>query len=143
MRTAMSLSWPPLLTHLLLLFGVSPSYVQNVRNNSNKRRTPKWAIRYGLVDDTDMVRKKAKSAWAGRYDERNPNSTLDAQEYEEGQVADVLAHPTDTSAAGQPTAPRLWDDNDVEYYQNGEGAVPGAFGGFADQNWTVSRTDRR
>ena len=99
--------------------------MQNIRNNSNKRRTPKWAIRYGLVDDTDMVRKKAKSAWAGRYDERNPNSTLDAQEYEEGQVADVLAHPTDTSGAAAPAAPRLWDDAEIEYYQNGEGAVPG------------------
>ncbi|KAL7413824.1 hypothetical protein BDY24DRAFT_388284 [Mrakia frigida] len=114
-------------------------YVQNVRNNSNNRRTPKWAVRYGLVDPTEGNRKKAKSAWAGRYDERNPNSTLEAQEYEEGQTADdisnALANPTDTSGAGKPGAAgaggrgrdqSLWNDNEIEFYENGQGEVPDA-----------------
>lgn len=62
-----------------------------------------------------------------RYEERNAHSTLEGAEYAEDQVADVLANPTDTSAAGRAAGreERLWNDDEVEYYGNGEGAVPG------------------
>jgi hypothetical protein len=53
--------------HLFHPYLFSPSsYIQNIRNNSNKRRSPKWAVKYGLIDPTDDLRKKAKSQWAGR-----------------------------------------------------------------------------
>lgn len=42
------------------------SYVQNIRNNTNKRRTPKWARKAGFIDETEENRKKAKSQWSGR-----------------------------------------------------------------------------
>ncbi|KAG1884601.1 hypothetical protein F4604DRAFT_182381 [Suillus subluteus] len=61
-------------------------YIQNVRNNKNHRRTPKWIERYGLVDTSTIRRHEQRSQWAGRYNDRNPNSTLDDQPLEEGQV---------------------------------------------------------
>jgi uncharacterized membrane protein YqaE (UPF0057 family) len=60
-------------------------YVQNIRNNKNHARTPKWAQRYGLVDTSEIKRKERKSQWASRYNDRLPQSTLENQEYEEGQ----------------------------------------------------------
>ena len=51
-------------------------FIQNVRNNDNKARTPKWAIRYGLVDDTPYKKKAKKRQWVGRYNDRNPHRTL-------------------------------------------------------------------
>jgi hypothetical protein len=67
-----------------------------------------------------------------RYNERNSHNDYDEGELEEGQVRNVLAHPTDTSNAGATSADpnrgreeRLWDDAEMEYYENGEGAVPG------------------
>ncbi|CED82667.1 Proteolipid membrane potential modulator [Phaffia rhodozyma] len=100
-------------------------YVQNIRNNTNKKRTPKWALKAGLVDDSEQQRRKAKNAWSGRYEERNAHSTLEGQDYEEGQIADVLANPTDTSMAGGGGASRgredrLWDENEVEFYNEAE-----------------------
>lgn len=44
-------------------------FIQNVRDNNNRGRTPKWAKRYGLVDDSDDKRKAKKRAWVGRYND--------------------------------------------------------------------------
>ncbi|KAK0537126.1 hypothetical protein OC835_000114 [Tilletia horrida] len=46
-------------------------FVQNIRNNENKKRTPKWAVKYGLVDDSDAKRLKRNRQWASRYNERS------------------------------------------------------------------------
>ncbi|KAF7789508.1 hypothetical protein EIP86_000454 [Pleurotus ostreatoroseus] len=62
-------------------------YIQNVRNNKNHRRTPKWIQKYGLVNTHEIKRKERRSQWAGRYSERLPHSALDEQPYEEGQDA--------------------------------------------------------
>lgn len=87
-----------------------------------------------------------------RYDERNPNSTLEAQEYEEGQTADsvsaALANPTDTSGVGQPGSrgrdQGLWNDDEIEFYENGQGALPGEFRDFTNSTrfGTSERADR-
>lgn len=58
---------------------------QNVRNNKNHRRTPKWIQKYGLVNTSEIKRKERKSQWASRYSERNPHSALQDQPLEEGQ----------------------------------------------------------
>lgn len=105
-------------------------YIQNIRNNKNNRRTPKWAQRYGLVDTTTIERHKARSQWAARYNERNPHSTLEDQAYEAGQSSASLAPPTPTSAAAlrpQHTAggTALWDPNDEQYY-NANGSDNGS-----------------
>lgn len=47
-------------------------FIQNIRNNDNKNRTPKWAKRYGLVDDHEVKRKERKRAWVGRYNDQLP-----------------------------------------------------------------------
>lgn len=96
-------------------------YIQNIRNNKNNRRTPKWAVRYGLVDTTEIERKKKRSQWASRYDERLPHSALEGQELEEGQVAgntsnSELGDPS-TRRNGDPTT--LWREEDENYYNGG------------------------
>lgn len=45
-------------------------FIQNIRNNKHSNRTPKWATRYGLVEDYDKKRQK-KRAWTGRYKDQN------------------------------------------------------------------------
>lgn len=121
------------------------SYVQNIRNNANKKRTPKWARKAGFIDETEENRRKAKNQWSGRcvpaalthaplvdrwllwrrlietpasvgsYEERLPHSTLEGQDYAEDQIADVIANPTDTSQAGRQPE-RLWREDDEDYY---------------------------
>ncbi|EJD44050.1 hypothetical protein AURDEDRAFT_114380 [Auricularia subglabra TFB-10046 SS5] len=108
---------------LLTICGYIPGhghnfYIQNIRNNKNHRRTPKWAIRYGLVDDSEIRRKERKSQWANRYNERLPHSTLEGQPYEDGQVPG--SHP-DSIIEGQEPQRRnadgtLWNPEDEQYY---------------------------
>ncbi|KNF05753.1 hypothetical protein PSTG_01151 [Puccinia striiformis f. sp. tritici PST-78] len=65
-----------LLNIVLTLCGYIPGhghnfYLQNIRNNENRKRTPKWATKAGLVKD-NTAKRKAKTQWANRYDERTP-----------------------------------------------------------------------
>lgn len=48
-------------------------YCQTIRNNRGAARTPKWAVKYGLVKVED--KRGGKHQWAGRYDERLPDSS--------------------------------------------------------------------
>ncbi|TIA89563.1 hypothetical protein E3P99_02034 [Wallemia hederae] len=41
---------------------------QNIRNNYNKERTPKWAIRYKLVDVEKYKKRQQRNAWRDRYE---------------------------------------------------------------------------
>jgi len=107
----------------LTICGYFPShihnfYIQNVRNNKNHRRTPKWAIRYGLVDTTEIQRKKKKSQWATRFNERLPESALEGQDYEEGQTADDPARRQEEQERrnGEVTGD-LWTQEDETYYR--------------------------
>lgn len=86
--------------------------------SSNKARTPKWAIRYGLVDPSNQNRRAQKSAWSKRYDERLPESTLVGQELadgEEGPNWDATK-----PKQNQRRTEGLWDREDEHYY-NEEG----------------------
>lgn len=49
-------------------------FIQNIRNNDTKNRTPKWAIRYGLVDDRPAKKLAKKRQWTGRFNDRVPPS---------------------------------------------------------------------
>ncbi|EST05068.1 Proteolipid membrane potential modulator [Kalmanozyma brasiliensis GHG001] len=49
-------------------------FIQNIRNNDTAARTPKWAIRYGLVDDRPAKKLQKKRAWTGQYNDRLPPS---------------------------------------------------------------------
>ncbi|PSR94104.1 hypothetical protein PHLCEN_2v4532 [Hermanssonia centrifuga] len=94
-------------------------YIQNVRNNKNNRRTPKWIQKYGLVDTSEIKRKERKSQWAGRYNERLPHSVLEEQPYEEGQDA---SSSVDVSVENEEARRgELWNPNEEQYYgQNGD-----------------------
>ncbi|KAJ7685156.1 hypothetical protein DFH06DRAFT_1157620 [Mycena polygramma] len=111
---------------LLTICGYIPGhghnfYIQNIRNNKNHARTPKWAQRYGLVDVSEIKRKERKSQWQSRYNDRLPRSTLEGAPYEEGQDH---GSSIDVSSEGHPPAPRtrtngeLWGPEEEQYYGN-------------------------
>ncbi|EJT49956.1 hypothetical protein A1Q1_00969 [Trichosporon asahii var. asahii CBS 2479] len=111
---------------ILTLCGYIPGhghnfYIQNIRNNSNKARTPKWAIRYGLVNNAERERKARKSQWAKRYDERLPESTFVGQELAEGEEGPNYV-PTVPGQQKRRPSEGLWDREDEIYYN--EGAEP-------------------
>ncbi|BGP22864.1 UPF0057 family protein [Rhodotorula toruloides] len=63
---------------LLTICGYIPGhahkyYCQNIRNNKTAKRTPKWAIRAGLVKIKDP--RAGRHQWAYRYDERIPGGS--------------------------------------------------------------------
>ncbi|KAI9446455.1 hypothetical protein H4582DRAFT_1804620 [Lactarius indigo] len=100
-------------------------YIQNIRNNKNHRRTPKWAQRYGLVDTSTIKRKEKRSQWASRYDERLPNSTLDDQPLEEGQNPE--ASNVSLSSESAPSRRRagngeLWNAQEEQFYGQSNGS---------------------
>ncbi|RDB21370.1 hypothetical protein Hypma_011604 [Hypsizygus marmoreus] len=108
---------------LLTICGYIPGhghnfYIQNIRNNKNNARTPKWAQRYGLVDTSEIQRKQRKSQWATRYNERLPNSTLEGQPYEEGQEqgSSVDLSIADGSRPQRQPNGDLWRPEDESYY---------------------------
>ncbi|KAG9084431.1 hypothetical protein FRC06_004087 [Ceratobasidium sp. 370] len=117
---------------LLTICGYFPGhghnfYIQNIRNNKNHRRTPKWALRYGLVDDTEIQRRKRRSQWANRYDERLPQSALEGQEYEEGQNAGETPRDEQNDPfARRNGEPALWNETDESYYNGGNRLRPGS-----------------
>ncbi|KAG8217519.1 peptide N-acetyl-beta-D-glucosaminyl asparaginase amidase A-domain-containing protein [Butyriboletus roseoflavus] len=104
---------------LLTICGYIPGhvhnfYIQNVRNNKTHQRTPKWALRYGLVDGSTIKRHEQRSQWAGRYNDRNPDSGYDHQTLEDGQVGPSRT-PTHGSA-DNPPGDGLWRADDESYY---------------------------
>ncbi|KAF8964687.1 hypothetical protein BDZ97DRAFT_1659952 [Flammula alnicola] len=110
---------------LLTICGYIPGhvhnfYIQNIRNNKNHARTPKWIQRYGLVDTSEIKRKERKSQWANRYNDRLPHSTLEGQPYEEGQERDSSVDLSlEGGANGRPKRQPngdLWRPEDEAYY---------------------------
>ncbi|RSH91877.1 hypothetical protein EHS25_009247 [Saitozyma podzolica] len=92
-------------------------YIQNIRNNTNRARTPKWAIKAGLVDNSERDRKARKNQWAKRFDERNAQSTLVGQSLEEGEEGEDYNPVTeDPEAVERRRNEGLWNNDDEEYY---------------------------
>ncbi|KAJ8521612.1 hypothetical protein ONZ45_g1710 [Pleurotus djamor] len=91
-------------------------YIQNIRNNKNHARTPKWAQRYGLVDTSEIKRKERKSQWANRYNDRLPESTLEGRPYEEGEVAGSSTSLSGDSQRRRQPNGDLWRPEDETYY---------------------------
>ncbi|KAI9057876.1 hypothetical protein FKP32DRAFT_1582749 [Trametes sanguinea] len=101
-------------------------YIQNIRNNKNHRRTPKWIQKYGLVDTSEIKRKERRSQWANRYNERLPRSTLEDRPYEEGQEGGSSIDLPSEEAGARPRnntngSSGYWDPREERYYgQNGD-----------------------
>ncbi|KAG6866917.1 hypothetical protein C0991_003832 [Blastosporella zonata] len=109
---------------LLTICGYIPGhghnfYIQNIRNNKNHARTPKWAQRYGLVDTSTIERHQRRSQWAHRYNDRLPNSTHEGQPYADGQeqASSVDLPATESRPQRQPNGD-LWRPEDESYYNN-------------------------
>ncbi|KAI0341817.1 hypothetical protein BDW22DRAFT_1331809 [Trametopsis cervina] len=108
-------------------------YIQNIRNNKNHQRTPKWIQRYGLVDTSEIKRKERRSQWASRYNERNPHSTLADQALEDGQEG---SSSVDLSNEGDGSRQRsaggeYWNPNEERYYSQDRGSTHGS----ASERW--------
>jgi uncharacterized membrane protein YqaE (UPF0057 family) len=106
-------------------------YIQNIRNNKNHARTPKWVQRYGLVDTSEIKRKERKSQWANRYNDRLPASALEGQPYEEGQEAgssvELSMDGTNGKSSRQPNGD-LWRPEDEHYYNPDKSSVASSSG---------------
>lgn len=107
--------------YFLCIFNAQLFSFQNIRNNKNHARTPKWAQRYGLVDTSAIERKQRRSQWAARYNERLSASALEGQPYEEGQERgssiDLPAVEGRGSSRSQKQQNRdLWRPEDESYY---------------------------
>ncbi|KAF8607900.1 hypothetical protein BDV93DRAFT_282965 [Ceratobasidium sp. AG-I] len=107
-------------------------YIQTVRNNKNSKRTPQWAVRNGLVDDSTIKRHKKRSQWSHRlalsslpitpllrvYNDRLPQSALDGAEFAPDQVPDTPPPAAPTPAAstigGARSPAALWREDDSE-----------------------------
>lgn len=109
---------------LLTICGYIPGhghnfYIQNIRNNKNHARTPKWAQRYGLVDTSTIERHQRRSQWANRYNDRLPHSTLEGQPYAEGQEhASSIDLPSTDARLPRQQNGDLWRTEDESYYNN-------------------------
>ncbi|KZT26441.1 hypothetical protein NEOLEDRAFT_1162098 [Neolentinus lepideus HHB14362 ss-1] len=103
-------------------------YIQNIRNNKNHQRTPKWAQRYGLIDTSTIKRHQKRSEWATRYNERLPRSTLEGQAYAEGERG---SSSIDVSLEGERpdrvNGGEFWRAEDEHYYgqRNGGDSASG------------------
>ena len=97
-------------------------YCQNIRNNANRNRTPTWVRKAGLVDPREEQRKKAKSTWAKRYDERNNESAHVGQALEEGEEGTnyVPEDPREAERRERMRNEGLWTREDEEWYAEGE-----------------------
>lgn len=90
-------------------------YIQNIRNNKTHARTPKWAIRYGLVDTSKIERNARKSEWSHRYNDRDPANEYENRPVEDGQVPDTPRVPPKKSSTSNGAEP-LWRPEDEGYY---------------------------
>ncbi|GAC75233.1 hypothetical protein PANT_14c00108 [Moesziomyces antarcticus T-34] len=105
---------------LLTICGIIPGhlhnwFIQNVRNNDTKARTPRWAIRYGLVDDRPQKKLDKKRAWTGRFNDRLPPSQRVV--YDDEGVAHVVEEPQPDSDMRGVTAP--WNTQPLQGQRTG------------------------
>jgi uncharacterized membrane protein YqaE (UPF0057 family) len=85
-------------------------FIQNIRNNDNKNRTPKWAKRYGLVDDSADKKKERKRAWVGRYNDQAPERRM----YDDEGNAFTYEHGHKFEDGDGPSRPQDARSNRVE-----------------------------
>jgi len=72
-----------------------------------------------------MDRKKKKSEWAKRYGERLPNSALEHQAYEEGQLPDSPRHGSRSSTDPGNGQQELWREDEERFYNQSRNSVGG------------------
>lgn len=98
---------------------------ENIRDNTHRNRTPKWAVRYGLVDQSAVKRKQANRAhWVGRYNDQTAERTMYDEDgnqvrYEHGHR---FEDGDDTRAPTRPLQDSELTERDEFYGQQGQSA---------------------
>jgi uncharacterized membrane protein YqaE (UPF0057 family) len=85
-------------------------FIQNIRNNDNANRTPKWAKRYGLADDSADKRKEKKRAWVGRYN----HEASERRQYDDEGNAYTYSRDHQFEDGDGPGRPKETRNNQVE-----------------------------
>ena len=91
-------------------------------SSTNRGRTPKWALKAGLVNSDDRDRRARKNQWAKRFDERNAYSAHVGQSLEEGEEGENYVPVSEAEREREMRRERegLWRENeDTEYYNEG------------------------
>ncbi|GAA5884249.1 hypothetical protein JCM16303_002425 [Sporobolomyces ruberrimus] len=122
---------------LLTICGYFPGhghnfYCQNIRNNKTKARTPRWAVRAGLVEVKDP--RGGRHQWAHRYDERGadaiPGQEWDGRGPEPARVSGKLGKSGKPKHHGLAPWDNVVDDDEVEgepeggLWRDGENLAP-------------------
>ncbi|GAA5839753.1 hypothetical protein JCM3766R1_004603 [Sporobolomyces carnicolor] len=122
---------------LLTICGYIPGhghnfYCQNIRNNKTKARTPRWAVRAGLVEVKDP--RGGRHQWAHRYDERGadalPGQEWDGRGPEPARVSGKLGSGGGRKHHGLAPWDNVVDDDEVEgepeggLWRDGENLAP-------------------
>ncbi|GAA5944720.1 YqaE/Pmp3 family membrane protein [Sporobolomyces koalae] len=122
---------------LLTICGYFPGhghnfYCQNIRNNKTKARTPRWAVRAGLVEVKDP--RGGRHQWANRYDERGadaiPGQEWDGRGPEPARVSGRLGGSSGRKHHGLAPWDNVVDDDEVEgepeggLWRDGENLAP-------------------
>ena len=69
-------------------------YLQNIRNNKGRNRTPKWAIKHGLIAD-ESKKLKTQREWANRYEQHHSTNPYDdPSHHAEDEWGNRIADPT-------------------------------------------------
>lgn len=78
---------------------------------------------FGLIDESEFERKKKKSQWAGRYSERNQESTMVGAPLAEGEEGDNYepSPVVDEEEARRRQKASLWKRGEEEYYGESPG----------------------
>jgi hypothetical protein len=81
-----------------------------------------FPLQLGLIDESEFERKKKKSQWAGRYNERVNESTLVGADLAEGEEGDNYdpAPVMDPEEVARRKKAGLWTRREEEYYNEGK-----------------------
>jgi len=89
-------------------------YLQNIRNNKGRNRTPKWAVKYGLIADESKAL-KSKREWASRYDQNHATNAYDDPSTQaEDEWGNRIADPTNFANV----IPAIRDDARAEHHHS-------------------------
>ncbi|KAI9566424.1 hypothetical protein HD554DRAFT_2174351 [Boletus coccyginus] len=106
---------------LLTIIGYIPGqvhlfFIQVIRNNKTHHRTPEWALRYGLVDGSAIMRHEQRSQWARNYNDRNLDYGYYQNPWEGNRVGPPWTSARDSADNTLRNGDRLWRPEDQSYY---------------------------
>ena len=67
-------------------------WIQNIRNNSNEKHSPRWAVKAGLVKDYNKSKLK-KRGWTGRYEDDGATGGVSYHGQKRWEQTEVIVDP--------------------------------------------------